>query len=184
MPSYLVDGHATNESKTRFIAEAINKCIEVFKTERIIHLVSFGISGYDQDPRPLFQIPEVRDWCKQLYSSIPAIFLYLDSATIQWFFLSIAEIEILKVEPKEPDGLLADAMAQLSPEMQQDFRKHHPGSFLKGTLSIAQSSLDLIADIWGHGMSEVSNLSSSQDEIDRLGREFIERLTSNLPQPS
>ena len=40
--------------------------------------VIFSIEGYDADPRELYEIPEVREWFRELRERISSLFYYLD----------------------------------------------------------------------------------------------------------
>lgn len=51
------------------------------------------ISGYDYDPRDLWEIPEVRLWCKKAYSYAPYLPCILSEHSIAWFLPCISEIE-------------------------------------------------------------------------------------------
>ena len=184
MLALMVDGHDSDAAKTKFLLEAIADTIQKFKKERNLEPFRFGVYGYDKDPRALYQIPEVRSWCKDLYSRVPSIFLYLHQETIQWFFFAVADIEVIQVQQKQPTGLVADYYAKLDPEDQQELRKNHPSAFLKATIQLAPSINVLIPEIFAHGMVALQELSSSKEEFDRVGREFTERLKQGLPKLS
>ena len=51
------------------------------------------ISGYDDDPRDLWEIPEVRLWCMKAYSYAPHLPCILSQRSIMWFLPCISEIE-------------------------------------------------------------------------------------------
>jgi hypothetical protein len=54
---------------------------------------NLSISGYDYDPRDLWEIPEVRQWCKKAYSTAPYLPCILSERSIAWFLPCISEIE-------------------------------------------------------------------------------------------
>ena len=51
------------------------------------------ISGYDDDPRGLFLIPEVRQWCRRACSAYGFIPLLVGLETFQWFAFCLVEIQ-------------------------------------------------------------------------------------------
>lgn len=48
--------------------------------------ISLAIGGYDDDPRPLNEIPEVIVWYKELYEKHPYVLYFLTPESIQIFF--------------------------------------------------------------------------------------------------
>jgi hypothetical protein len=52
------------------------------------------ISGYDEDKRELYEIPEVRRWCTKVFEKKPYFLLFLED--IGWFILCVLEIRIIK----------------------------------------------------------------------------------------
>lgn len=59
--------------------------------------VMFTISGYDSDPRELFEIEEVCTYCKKLIKAVPYMMYYLEQTdTFAWFLNCIASnVEVL-----------------------------------------------------------------------------------------
>jgi len=51
------------------------------------------ISGFVTDPRPLWEIPEVRAWCKDAHAKAPYLPLLLSDAAIGWYALCVLDIE-------------------------------------------------------------------------------------------
>jgi hypothetical protein len=51
------------------------------------------ISGYDDDPRGLFLIPEVRQWCRRACSTYGFIPLVVGVETFRWFAFCLVEIQ-------------------------------------------------------------------------------------------
>lgn len=177
-----LDGHDTDTDNTKFLLEWIASTIEKFKKERTLEPFSFNIYGYDKDPRALYQIPEVRVLCKKIYSEVPSIFLFLRQETIQWFFFTVADIEVIQVKQKEPTGPVADYYSKLNPEEQEDFRKHYPSAFHKAEIRLPDNINSLIQELFANGMLALQNLASSQKEFDQFGHEFTERLKQGLPK--
>lgn len=57
------------------------------------------ISGYANDPRPLWEVEEIRKWCESLQQKHPYLPYLLSNSTIEWYALCILEIE--EVERRE-----------------------------------------------------------------------------------
>lgn len=51
------------------------------------------IYGYREDHRELYEIPEVKNWCKVALDHVPFLPLILAGETAKWFMLSLAEAE-------------------------------------------------------------------------------------------
>jgi hypothetical protein len=77
------------------VAQAVKTCIDLYKEKRELELIAFGISGYENDSRALFDIPVVRKWSKAMYEAVPYVLDLLDPSTLSWLLPSIADIEIL-----------------------------------------------------------------------------------------
>jgi len=181
--AYMVDGHSSNEAKTEFIKYAVNQTLKTFNDTRNLIPFRFGISGFDDDARGLFIIPTVREWCSELYSSIPALFLYLHPTTINWFFLSLAKIELKNVERKEPPGLIGESYRKMIPQEQIVFKKNNPSSFFNAIMELDSSAEKLKRKIFDNGIKEIQKITSSDDESTRLANEFSDRLIEGLPKP-
>ena len=176
MTVFMVDGEASDRSKTEFVLRAMTAALKAFKGDRNLVPVRFGVSGYDRDSRALWQIPDVRRWCRELYSEVPSVFLLLHPATIEWFFLCVAEVELIEVEQKEPVGPLGEFYAQLTPEEKGIFKQTRPSLFLTGQVRLGPSADSLIQELYDQGTSMLERIASSQEEYDRLTSEFTGRL--------
>lgn len=53
--------------------------------------VLFSISGYDDDPRELYEIKEVVDWIRKLVDRVPYIFYYVEHSS--WAFMQCCVAE-------------------------------------------------------------------------------------------
>jgi len=73
-----------SEESLAKIGRAALASIEVYETSRQLDLLMFGITGYDDDPRTLFDIPEVREWTKLLRKLIPWITDLVEPMTLSW----------------------------------------------------------------------------------------------------
>ena len=43
-----------------------------------LHKITLTISGYDNDPRELYEIPEVCAWARDTFKSLPSLWFFLD----------------------------------------------------------------------------------------------------------
>ncbi len=135
------------------IEREVDRVISEYRDgERPLRLIRFGISGYDNDPRALFDIPEVRSWCGALYQKLPFVFSILDTATIDWVFPAVAEIEVIS-------------------------RKVGNVQF-----TYRPSSHALLAEIERVGRIFFNQLTKSEMEIERAGRRFFSHLTKSDPE--
>jgi DNA-directed RNA polymerase subunit RPC12/RpoP len=50
------------------------------------YLIALTISGYDRDPRELFEIPEVCNWARSVFERIPSLYYFL-TVDSQWRFV-------------------------------------------------------------------------------------------------
>src|SRR3989337_1694677 len=75
----------------------------------------FGISGYDDDPRELYQIPEVRLWMRELDFMFPYWFYFLvrKPATMEFVTFSLCDYV------ETPSG------AQIKPDVLAEFVSTH-----------------------------------------------------------
>jgi len=73
---------------------ACKACIDVYKEKRELGLIAFGISGYENDNRALFDIPEVRKWSKAMYQAMPCVLDLVAPSTLSWLLPCVADIEI------------------------------------------------------------------------------------------
>jgi hypothetical protein len=77
------------------VIQASERCVDLYKEKRELELIAFGISGYENDSRALFDIPDVRKWAKAMYEAVPFVLDLVDPSTLSWLLPSIAAIEIL-----------------------------------------------------------------------------------------
>jgi hypothetical protein len=78
--------------------------------------VLFGIKGYDDDPRQLWEVPGVRSWMRQLDALFPYWFYFLDTgprSTLGFVAFSLCAYE------KVPGG------SHIPPEELQEFLRDH-----------------------------------------------------------
>jgi len=177
----MVDLKDENDSQIELIERQVVETIATYLKEKTLRRFRFGISGYDQDTRPLFQVPEVRTWCRKLYTKCPSIFLFIEWETIYWFFLSIAEIEILKVEETKPTGYVGEFLSSLSAEQQATIKQQNPSTFLGARIRLGQSVASLIKEIIANAVSTMHSMATTQEERDPIEEEFVARLKQGIP---
>jgi hypothetical protein len=59
------------------------------------------ISGFDSDKRELFEIPEVRSWCKAVHDKAGIVTLSLDTPSLCWYMWSLLDVEIIERNDKK-----------------------------------------------------------------------------------
>ena len=57
--------------------------------ERNRNRVQFQILGYDEDSRELYDIPEVREYYRELYNRHPGLFYWIDTRSYMLVFLGL-----------------------------------------------------------------------------------------------
>ncbi len=134
---------------SRIVNDIFNSIEEYKKSKKFIPIL-FGIQGWDDDPRPLLQIPEVRSWCKNLYERIPFLFSMLESETIGWLLPCIADIKIIS--------------------QGKDMTKIKYGS----------SGKKFVKEIFDNGGKLLQMLAKSQEEFDRLAEEIGVRIRKGI----
>ena len=130
----------------RILAEFL-ETPEIWKATKKLQLIHFGISAYDNDPRALLDIPEVRDWAKHLHSECPYILSVIDADTLRWFLPCVAEIEIV---------------ARSSGATNWRLKSEATGPFMDSLQKATHRFYSLLA--------------STQEEYDELTTEFFTRL--------
>lgn len=56
---------------------------------------NLSVTDYNDDPRELFQIPEVRAWCKRAFEIAPVLPLLLSEDSVKWFVWSLVNVEVV-----------------------------------------------------------------------------------------
>lgn len=64
------------------------------KFEQKVHPWSLTISGYDFDPRPLSEIPEVANWYRRVHSELPYFPILLSPFALNPYLLSVLDAKI------------------------------------------------------------------------------------------
>ena len=165
------------EKDTKLVVDAVSESIKEFESSRDLVTVTFFISGYDSDPSALFEIPEVRSWCKQLYQRVPFIFSLLDSETIQWFFPCLADVEIVGRVKRPPQGRVKEFLDLLKPKDRKDLTDQFSAT---AQIRYGPKTKELIDEILRNCGKLLQKLASSQSEFDRLAEEVGTRLRDSL----
>ena len=174
---HLISRQEVIEGKTHRIRNAVVDCIDGFKSSRNLVPIYFGIDGYDDDPRGLFEIPEVRAWCMRLYREVPFIFSLLDSDTIAWFFSCVADIEIVGRTTEAPQGWLKELLSRSSPSERGGLTDYFSAVT---QIRYGPGVSKLIDEIWEGGGKLLQSLASTQDEFDRLAEEIGSRIRKGI----
>lgn len=71
----------------------LRRLLEPGKAQHFKRKLLFGISGYDDDPRELYEIPEVRPWMKKLDEAFPYWFYFLnrEASTLEFVTFSLCD---------------------------------------------------------------------------------------------
>ena len=89
---HMVDVGHPKQTRAAFVANLVKERLDAFHATGRLTPLWLGVWGYDEDPRALFEIPEVRDWCAELYQEIQGLFAFLHPDTISWLFPCLAEV--------------------------------------------------------------------------------------------
>lgn len=99
MDQYLVAKRAVDARDPSLIVSAVMECLERWSTGGEFIPVNFGIDGFDDDPRPLYDIDEVRKWAAALLGQCNFILALVDGPTMTWLVPAIADIEVIERKP-------------------------------------------------------------------------------------
>ena len=84
----------TRDTLERIVGGFAATCVE----ERRLRKITLMISGYDSDPRELYEIPEVCAWARDAFKSLPSLWFFLDDASrdrfIGWLCGPVAQKDI------------------------------------------------------------------------------------------
>jgi len=78
----------------------LNKLLEADNTRDFFERVEFCVTGYDNDPRELCEIPEVRNWMAMLDQKFPYWFLFLNKDSQSLGFVTFTLCHYIKM----PEG--------------------------------------------------------------------------------
>jgi hypothetical protein len=92
--AYLVSRAEVIAGDISLVTKAANDCIASYKRNGSLELLKFGIGGFDDDPRHLCDVPQVRSWCAKLYQTFP-IFAIIDTMTIEWLLPCVADVKVV-----------------------------------------------------------------------------------------
>ena len=176
----MVDVGHPKQTRAAFVANLVKERLDAFHATGRLTPLWLGVWGYDEDPRALFEIPEVRDWCAELYQEIQGLFAFLHPDTISWLFPCLAEVEILAVHEKRPEGPLKELLDRISSDQKEELRQKHPGSFLQTSIRFLPGTDEIIEQVQNRTLGLLEKISTSQQELDRLVKEFETRFNQGL----
>jgi hypothetical protein len=114
MISFLVGKKEIDAKDPSLIKSAVMECLgHHMKTGEFVP-ISFSIAEFDDDPRALFDIPEVREWAKALLAECNFILAVVDARTMKWLIPCIANIEIIEWKQHSTRW-------RITPESEHDF---------------------------------------------------------------
>lgn len=82
----------------KFVNELLDSAIKDLKEYGSIKPRNMTISGYDLDPRPLAQIPEVVAWFKKVQEVHPYLPIFLTPFVLSPYLLSLLDPKVIKTE--------------------------------------------------------------------------------------
>lgn len=144
------------------------------------------ISGYDDDPRHLCEIPEIRTWCKNVYIKAPYLPCLFSENTIGWYVLCLLEIETVggrrrSLLPRE-QSMIEDflrVVGQKDPQAAERMRE----SFEWEKIFHIKSSEDacrLLAEVGKAGIEFVKQRGVNAEVARQILIEGINRITRVL----
>jgi hypothetical protein len=107
--------------ESRDISDALQFFVRLLEPEtakRFKSWVLFGISGYDEDPRELYEIPDVRLWMRELDDLFPYWFYFLSKHSSTMEFVTFSLCDYMET----PRG------AEIKPDSLADFLTRHFGA--------------------------------------------------------
>ena len=136
------------------VTDVIQQVIDTYKETRQLGLIAFGISGYENDNRALFDIPEVRKWSKAMYQAAPYALDLLHPSTLKWLLPCVADIEVVNRTGNTTGWR---------------FREDTREAFITQSVNIR--------------MKLCNHLAASQHEFDELADAAFERFKSAILEP-
>lgn len=85
---------AGNISGPESLARSVEK--ELRASSTLQQPWNLTISGYDTDPRGLWEVPEVRAWCQKVHRSYPFLPFLISQNSLSFYLLCLLEIEETK----------------------------------------------------------------------------------------
>jgi hypothetical protein len=92
--AYLVSRAEVSAGDISPVLKAANDCIASYKRNGSLELLKFGIGGFDDDPRHLCDVPQIRSWCAKLYQALP-VFTITDTMSIEWLLPCVADVKVV-----------------------------------------------------------------------------------------
>ncbi len=172
---------------TKDIDDIINTATDSLKKGERFPLWNVTISGYDDDPRGLWQIPEVRAWCKNAQAKVPHFLCLVSEATINWYLFCLLDVEILgqgkksmlPEEQKAMESILAK-VSQEDPDKAAKMRLSFEGKAYVEVKSPAEARR-LLNETTQAGKQFFSGCGVSPKVAEKLASEVGERICQAFP---
>lgn len=121
------------------LQSALERCMEVnLRGEVELNTLMLTTDAYDDDPRALYDIPEMRQWCEHVGINTVQLFLVLDSSSVNWFFPAVAPINIVNRTSTNTDYTFVQPQTdKLVDELEQRLR-NYLATITSGESEIAQ----------------------------------------------
>jgi hypothetical protein len=92
----MADSTAISKSDVSALERIVARGINAYRSTRArLPSILLSTNAFDTDPRALFDIPEMRKWCRVLYKRIPFIFSFVTARAYGWLLPCVAEIRIV-----------------------------------------------------------------------------------------
>lgn len=93
---YRVSRDEIMKQETDSIKAALRQCDELDVNGKLVfNMLLLFTDAYDDDPRALYDIPEMRQWCTKVFIELPCLFVVLEPDCVHWFFTCLAPIKIV-----------------------------------------------------------------------------------------
>lgn len=93
---HVITADEINNADVAIVKQACEEALLTYRRTLKLTLLTFSISSYDNDPRALFSIPEVRTWFQVLVREVPYVLsLLAGDGSMDWVLTCTAEIDIV-----------------------------------------------------------------------------------------
>lgn len=151
--TYTVSPDEISSGDTSIVEGAVVNCVEVdLSGNTVLNYLMLGTSVFDNDPRALFDIPEMRKWCASLNENVPHVFCVLHPITIQWLFPCVAPIEIVARRQDNTDYIFVETDTRM-----------------------------LLAHLRKSARAFLGQYTSNKEETERLVKQAVDRLHQAFP---
>jgi hypothetical protein len=136
---------------TQYFGWVRTELIDLTLRDGALNRVEVTIGGYDDDPRSLYEVPEVRRWVRQVQKEWPDAPFWLTPASL-WLWMLCLNPQMFS---RLPDGRLQIAM-----DTDQIIQQYQ---------AVAISALELLL---GRGLSDEAQAAVQQQAADNLHQTF------------